>query len=450
MATTEEVIDFIEQIAPIVQRVGRKYGVLVSSPIIAQACLESAYGTSYKGKFYHNYFGLKYKPGRVSCNNGVFNDGGSEQLADGSYVPIATDWYAFADMEHGVEGYFQFLNIDRYANLKGETNARAYLEKIKADGYATSLNYVDNVWKVVEKYNLTRFDMEVKSEMKTVIIDAGHGLHTAGKRCLKSLDQNETREWTLNSRIADMVCKTLEAYDVKVIRVDDVTGAVDVPLATRVSTANNANADVYVSIHHNAGLNGKPGGGTVCYYNSSKAERQTQCQAFYDAVVSRTGLVGNRSSKVINKAFYVLKNTKMPAFLIENGFMDSPDDVPVILTEAHAKKTADGVVAFLEAKFGIQRKTSAPVQPAKLTITIPQCAEPVLHKGDKNVEVRLLQADLNYCIDKGVIKAEKLDTDGSFGSKTWTVLKLWQKTVGISSDGSYGPTSAKTMKKYLV
>ena len=38
--------------------------------------------------------------------------------------------------------------------------------------------------------------------MAKIAIDAGHGLKTAGKRCLKSLDKNETREWVLNNRVS--------------------------------------------------------------------------------------------------------------------------------------------------------------------------------------------------------------------------------------------------------
>ena len=44
--------------------------------------------------------------------------------------------------------------------------------------------------------------------MSKIVIDAGHGKNTADKRCLKSLDQNETREWVLNDRVAD----ALETY----------------------------------------------------------------------------------------------------------------------------------------------------------------------------------------------------------------------------------------------
>ena len=49
--------------------------------------------------------------------------------------------------------------------------------------------------------------------MFKIALDAGHGLYTAGKRCLKAIDPNETREWWLNDRICDKVEKKLASYD---------------------------------------------------------------------------------------------------------------------------------------------------------------------------------------------------------------------------------------------
>ena len=190
---------------------------------------------------------------------------------------------------------------------------------------------------------------------KIIALDAGHGMGTAGKRCLKSIDPAETREWYLNDRIADMVQGQLAAYDCSVLRVDDTTGAKDISLYSRVQAANNANADIYISIHHNAGIKGKSGGGTVVYYYSDTA-MQAAAKRLYDAVTKHTRLIGNRSSKVAVGDFYVLRNTKMSAYLIENGFMDSLTDTPVILTEAHADNTAQGIVAFLVAELGLCRQ----------------------------------------------------------------------------------------------
>ena len=155
---------FIETIAGYVKKYAPMFDIGVCSPIIAQACLESAYGTSYKAQ-YNNFFGLKYRKDRVTCNSGVFNDGGSEQNPDGSYSSLSdsTKWYAFENIEMGVLGYFQFINISNYRNLKGVTDPYKYLQNIKEDGYATSLDYVDNVYSVIKKWDLTKYD-NVKEE----------------------------------------------------------------------------------------------------------------------------------------------------------------------------------------------------------------------------------------------------------------------------------------------
>lgn len=156
--------EFIEKIAEAVKKYAGEFGICVYSPIIAQACLESAYGTSNKAK-YNNFFGLKYRKNRVSCYSGFFYDDGSEQKTDGSYIPINTAWYMFKDLDLGVKGYFEFLNIDRYKNLKEITEPRKYLETIKEDGYATQHDYVERVMRVIETNNLTRFDENKEENM---------------------------------------------------------------------------------------------------------------------------------------------------------------------------------------------------------------------------------------------------------------------------------------------
>lgn len=173
MSLTKEL--FIQSIADAVKVLAPKYGICVASPIIAQACLETGYGMGAGAEIkvaHHNYFGLKYRENRVSCHCGYFSDGGSEQNEDGSYTPIQTDWYAFADLFSGVEGYFQFIDVANYANLKGVTDPYRYLELIKEDNYATSIDYVKNVWRVVESNNLTQYDKEaVMSYTNSPLID---------------------------------------------------------------------------------------------------------------------------------------------------------------------------------------------------------------------------------------------------------------------------------------
>jgi N-acetylmuramoyl-L-alanine amidase len=200
-----------------------------------------------------------------------------------------------------------------------------------------------------------------------IALDAGHGLYTAGKRVtLKGYPC--TSEWWLNDRIIDIVETELRNnYECKVIRVDDTTGQKDISLSNRVAIANNAKADVYLSMHHDAGLNGRDGGGTTVYYYSNNIKRRDQAQKLYNYITDETKLYGNRCQQVIKNGFYVIKKTTMPAFLVENGFMDSPTDVPRILSVDHAKKTARGVLAFLVEQFCIEPKKSAEIDNNKVT-----------------------------------------------------------------------------------
>lgn len=161
---------FIEQIAPYIQKYAPKYAIKVCSPIIAQAVLESGSGTSELAKNANNYFGLKYRSGRCPTSCGFYNKIGSEQNKNGSYTSSVMQWMKFPDMESGVQGYFDFINISNYANLKGITDPKTYLENIKKDGYATSLKYVDNLLSIINKYGLTKYDT-LMEETKPVTLN---------------------------------------------------------------------------------------------------------------------------------------------------------------------------------------------------------------------------------------------------------------------------------------
>lgn len=151
--------EFIAEIAKYGQKYYKQFGYKFVSPMIAQACLESAYGTSPKASF-NNFFGLKYRNKRVTCNNGYFEAEGSEQNPNGTYRPLPsnTAWYSFENMEMGVRGYYEFLNIPNYAKVREANSPLEYLQEIKKAGYATSLDYVQNVYRVIEKWNLTKYD----------------------------------------------------------------------------------------------------------------------------------------------------------------------------------------------------------------------------------------------------------------------------------------------------
>lgn len=155
MATAAQAAQFIAKIAPIIQTEAKKRGYKVCSPIIAQACLESAFGTSVLGHVHHNYFGMKCGKNWTGAS---VNMKTKEEYTPGVLTDISANFRKYPDMASGVSGYFDFISTSRYANLKTATTAREYLERIKAAGYATSSSYVANNMKVVETYNLTQYD----------------------------------------------------------------------------------------------------------------------------------------------------------------------------------------------------------------------------------------------------------------------------------------------------
>lgn len=194
--------------------------------------------------------------------------------------------------------------------------------------------------------------------MFKIALTAGHYMGTPGKRCLKKLDPNETREWWLNDRIADKVENLLKDYTgYELLRTDDTSGKKDVSLRSRTNAANKFKADFYLSIHHNAGINGGKGGGIVAYTHpqSSKASVEWR-NALYDALIKHTGLKGDRKSPLLTENYYVLRETKMPAVLLELGFMDSATDVPIIRTDAYAQKCARAIVEVIVERGKLTKK----------------------------------------------------------------------------------------------
>lgn len=188
---------------------------------------------------------------------------------------------------------------------------------------------------------------------------AGHYLNSPGKRCLAYLDPNETREWVLNDRVADHFARaTLEYEGVEILRTDDSTGKSNISIESRTAKANQWGADIYVDMHHNAGINGGSGGGVVafCYPGSTQGKKYRD--AIYEAVIAAGGLKGNRSQPLQEKKFDSLRLANAPAVLMEYGFMDSRTDVPVILTDAYSKLVAYATMEGIAKVAGLKKRTA--------------------------------------------------------------------------------------------
>lgn len=347
--------EFIENIAKYVIKYAPQFNIKVHSPIIAQACLESGFGTSYKAQF-HNYFGLKYRPNRVTCNNGYFKDGGSEQRTDGSYVPISTDWYSFENMEKGVLGYFQFINTTNYASVKNISDPYQYLVNIRAAGYATSLDYVKKVWKTLQDNGLTRYDdMTEKSKFK-VAVDAGHGSNTAGKRTPCGF-----REHWINVACASFCEQALKRCGIDVLRVawddNNAKDDEDVALSTRQKLIKANKCNVSVSFHANAYGNGWNDAQGVETLISDKAPGDSRALAnIVQSYLIQGTPQKNRGVKTQSLAMCNCTSLGVKAaILCEIGFMTNKAEAELMKTDRFCKEQAEevahGICDYLGVKY---------------------------------------------------------------------------------------------------
>lgn len=204
------------------------------------------------------------------------------------------------------------------------------------------------------------------SKILKVALDVGHGLNTVGKEVPAYIGLGTIKEWTLNNRIAIELIKMLGEFEnVEILRLDDPTGKRDVPLKERTYKANVWGADILISVHHNAGIGGRKGGGLVVFRCPSSTKfTKAMLQLLYDCIIAYTGLKGNRAIPVSAANFHMLRESNMASVLIEAAFMDSHEDMKVVNQPDFANKSAKGIVDFLVKQYKIERKEII-IPPAK-------------------------------------------------------------------------------------
>lgn len=159
--------DFIDTIGGIIVDECISRGYKFPSMIIAQACLESAYGLSTLASQYHNYFGMKC--GSSWGGKSVNMD--TKEEYSGKLVNTSDNFRVYKDMKAGVVGYFAFINTSRYSNLKYCKTAYEYAAAIKADGWATDSTYSQKLVNIYTLYGLDFFDRIVAGEVESETIE---------------------------------------------------------------------------------------------------------------------------------------------------------------------------------------------------------------------------------------------------------------------------------------
>lgn len=162
MATAAEISLFIEMIAPLVQKAYRTLGKVKPSVCIGMACIESAYGTSQIMKKHNAYFGQKVGTGKTAVkywSMKFFTSSTKEEYTLGQHTTIRAAFRAYDSAEQSVFNYYELLNTSLYSKVLATSDYREQMQQIKACGYMTSSTEVNSVIAIIEKYNLTKYDV---------------------------------------------------------------------------------------------------------------------------------------------------------------------------------------------------------------------------------------------------------------------------------------------------
>lgn len=256
----------------------------------------------------------------------------------------------------------QISNIARQEKLDGNIAKKVFLQEKKdtVQGKIYLQEEVNNNYKIyslgkkgiaIDIFNSV-VNTPVASDValsnvknKIITIDPGHGGSDSG-----AVGPNGYTEKEGAFAISQKVASILNQSGAKVVMTRDSDVDVYGPnasarneLQARVDIGNNANSDIFVSIHCNAFVNPAANGTQTFYYGSSY-QGQRLAQSIQEKMIEANGL---RDRGISTCNFYVVKHSYMPAVLIETAFITNYDEEALLSDDewqtTMAKAIAEGI-----------------------------------------------------------------------------------------------------------
>lgn len=184
----------------------------------------------------------------------------------------------------------------------------------------------------------------------------GHGMGTPGKRTpyIPEL-KRQIRENEFNRKVVSYLSDILLAHGFRVLLVAPTDA--DTPLTTRTNEANRYKADIYVSVHYNA----------MSYTFNYSSASGISIHVYPGNLNMKSGKLARAVGKYLRQGtkqkwrgikednFHVLRETKMPAILTENGFMDDPTEARLMIKDSFQKEVArehaQGICDYFGVKY---------------------------------------------------------------------------------------------------
>lgn len=186
----------------------------------------------------------------------------------------------------------------------------------------------------------------------TILLDAGHGIDTPGKRS----PDGAFREYLWNRAIVDLVAEHLSSWDVRIVLVCPETN--DIPLRTRAMRVNavckedGAANCLLLSIHSNAAGNGKSwmsAKGWSCYTTKGQTASDDLAECLYMAFEAEFPDRKIRKDRTdgdsdYEENFYIIEKTSCKAVLLENFFYDNKEECDWLLRKETQRRIAVAIV----------------------------------------------------------------------------------------------------------
>jgi N-acetylmuramoyl-L-alanine amidase len=239
------------------------------------------------------------------------------------------------------------------------------IEKIRYSQFSDNPSVVRIVldMKQNSSYQLTetkatkQWSISLQDKKYTVIVDAGHGGSDPGA---SSINSHFEKEFTLS--VSNKVVKLLQ-QEASIRTIATRTNDTYPTLQDRVDLANNENADLFVSIHGNSYV--PTISGTETYYNRPNS-------AVFAALMHKyLTQAANLPDRGVRKAdFKVIRETTMPAVLLEIGYLSNADDEVAMYSEPFQDRVAAAIVAGIKEQLGFSTtaadsKAQQPTKPVE-------------------------------------------------------------------------------------
>ncbi|AGB40467.1 N-acetylmuramoyl-L-alanine amidase [Halobacteroides halobius DSM 5150] len=225
------------------------------------------------------------------------------------------------------------VDINQMSNYQIKRNSLGLVLKINQDTQVVTSSIISRKPKLKKP--------KLKLRTKKIVIDPGHGGFDPG-----AIGPSGVQEKTVNYQIAKSVNKLLKqaGFRTKMTRRSDKFYS----LAKRANQANRWSADLFVSIHSNS--NSKPWINGTATYAHWYASKSNWALAWYvqSELVERIKLESN-GLKAAN--FAVLRETNMPAILVETAFLSNPREERLLNSDDFQQKAAAGIVAGIKKYF---------------------------------------------------------------------------------------------------